>query len=129
MFGVGGLVLQIGVLVEVADALAVLLQGDGDVAGLEGLVAEILAVGRDLEAFLCRVGGRWLVFGEVFVFVAVGVGGAGRGVEGDCVWVELAAVGDYDVFFGLVGLGGEVLDQADDGLAGEDLAEDDVLVV
>jgi hypothetical protein len=43
---------------------------------------------------------------------------------------EFAAVNDgYGFLGGVVFLGGEVFDLADDGFAGEDFAEDDVLAV
>jgi len=109
----------------------VLVERDAEVAGLEGLVAVLLAVARDLEhprgvqGVLVGV----LVLGEVLVLVAEGVGGLGLGLK-SAVAGELTAVGDDGVLLGLVAaLGGEVLDLADDGLAADDLAEDDVLAV
>lgn len=62
--------------------------------------------------------------------IAVGVGARGAdGLEG-LGGGELARGGDDDGLGGAVGLeGAGVLDLADEGLAGDDLAEDDVLAV
>ena len=70
-----------------------------------------------------------MVFGEIFVWVARGVGSFL--VSSFCfVAGKLAAVGYGYVFGGLVtALGGKVLDFADDGFTVQDFAEDDVLAV
>jgi hypothetical protein len=70
-----------------------------------------------------------LIFGEIFVSIASGIGCSL--VSGlSLVACELAAVCYDDVFGGLVAtLGGEVLDFADDGLAVQDFAENDMFPV
>lgn len=70
-----------------------------------------------------------MVFGEVFVRVASGVGQLLGGSLG-FVARQLTAVGDRYFFIGLVaGLGGQVLNFADKRFAVEDFAEDNVLAV
>ena len=121
-------VIQTRVLIQVPNALLVLIQPQAQILGLVGLVPESLQVGGDFDDFL-RSGSGSLVFGEVFVGVAGRVGGFRRGGVG-FVAGELSAVGYCYVFGWLVAaLGGEVLDLADDGFAVQDLAEDDVFVV
>lgn len=106
----------------------VLVQTEAEVAGLEGLVSVLLALGGNLEDLLGveRLGA---VLGEVLVGVAHGVGLLHVGSEGG-VALELTTVGDEGFLLGLVaGLGRQVLDLANDGLAVEDFAKDNVLVV
>lgn len=128
--GLVALVLGLGLLVDVAQALLVLVERERHVAALEGLVAEALAVRGDLEHLL-RVQLLVGVLGEVLVGVAQGVGRLGvaaQGLGGRAR--QLAAVVDDAVARGLVAArGGHVLDLSDDGLAAADLAKDDVLSV
>lgn len=124
------LVLGLGLLVDVAQALLVLVERERHVAALEGLVAEALAFRGDLEHLL-RVQLLVGVLGEVLVGVAEGVGRLGvaaQGLGGRAR--QLAAVVDDAVARRLVAArGGHVLDLSDDGLAAADLAKDDVLSV
>ena len=70
-----------------------------------------------------------MVFGEVFIGVASRVRDPLGSLFG-FVAGELTAVGDDYIFLGLVTtLSGEILDLADDGFAGENFAEDDVLPI
>lgn len=130
-FGGGGLVVQIWVLVEVAQALFVLCDAELEVAGLEGRVAEALAGGGDLEDL---GGGQGLLLsGEVVGEVLKGVSGRVGLLEVGCegfVAGELTAVGNESLLFRLVtGRGAQVFNLADDGFAAQDLAKDYVLVV
>lgn len=126
-----GLVVEVRVFVEVAEALFVLVQAKLEVAGLEGLVAKVFAGGGNLENLLGwqRLLVRREVVGEVFVGVAGGIGLLDVGAE--CfVAGELAAVDDERLLFWRVaGRGAQVLDLAYHTLAVEDFAKYDVLVV
>lgn len=127
--GLGRLFLEVGLLVEVAQALLVLLEAELEVAGLEGLGAVVLGGRGDLEDLLGAERLLVAVLREVLVGVAEGVGLLDVGGQGGLAG-ELAAVEDGGLLLGLVaGAGLEVLNLADDGLAIQDLAEDDVLVV
>lgn len=124
----GGFVVQVGVFVEVAEALFVLFHAEGQFARFEGLVAKVLAVGGDGEDGL-GVEVAVAVFGVVLVGVAHGVGLFDVGLLGVFAG-ELAAVGDEGFLGGFVaGFGFEVFDLPDDGFAVEDFAEYDVLSV
>lgn len=129
--GAGGLVVEVRVFVEVSQALLVLFKAEVQVARLEGLVAKVLAGAGDLEDLL---GGQGLllggeVIGEVLVRVAGGVGLLGVGGKG-LVAGQLTAVGNEDLLLGLIaGSGAQVLDLADNRLAVEDFAKDNVLAV
>ncbi|KAK4164459.1 hypothetical protein QBC43DRAFT_344342 [Cladorrhinum sp. PSN259] len=84
VLGVRRFVVKVGVLIEVSDALLVLVERLGEVALLERLVAKLLAVACDLE----NLGGgeglvsRYLVLGEVLVLVTVLVGSLSVGADG-----------------------------------------------
>lgn len=124
-----GLAVQVRLLVQVPEALLVLVQGGGHVPGLEGPVAKLLALGGDGG----HTGGgevRALVLGEVLIGVAQGVTGGARGGVVAVASQELAAVGDGGGLLGPVTrLGAEVLDLPDYGLALDYLAKHHVLVV
>lgn len=129
--GARGLVVEVGVFVEVSQALFVLFESEAQVARLEGLVAKVLAGRGDLEDLLGRqgllLGGE--VIGEVLVRVAGSIGLLGVGGKG-FVASQLAAVGNENLLLGLVaGSSAQVLDLADNGLAVEDFAKDNVLAV
>jgi hypothetical protein len=92
----------------------VLVEGGAEVAGLEGLVAKVLAVGCDLQD---ACGGDGLlgciVLREVFVLVAVGVGRLDVRLDG-LLAGKLTTVGNDDLLSRLVVLGGKVLDFSND---------------
>jgi hypothetical protein len=116
------------ILVQIPQSLLVFVQPRAVIARLKGRVAEGLAFGGDLQ-YQIRVGRGGAILGEVFVRVTEVIRGFCVGGEGS-VASKLAAVDDDGGFAGLVSAFGlEVLDLADDGLAVEDFAEDDVLVV
>jgi hypothetical protein len=124
-----GLLLEVGVLIQVAQTLLVFVEGDAEIAGLESLVAKLLAVGGDLENARCGDGLFCsIILGEVFVLIAVGIGGLDVSRKGFLAR-ELTAVGNDDISCGLVALGGEVLNLADDGLSAQNFAKYNVLAV
>lgn len=123
----GVIVAGLGELVQVAQTLLVLVQAQSHLSVLERSVAEALQFGSNLEAQrrgqLARV-----VLGKVLVGVA------GRILDtlvGALILgaLEFTAVHHNDVDLRLVGLGLHVLDLANDALAIDNLAENNVLAI
>lgn len=69
-----------------------------------------------------------LVFGEIFVFIIIGVGCFGVGGDGFGVG-EFVVVGDDGIFCGFVGLSGEVFELMDDGFVVEDFFKNDMFFI
>lgn len=94
----------------------------------ESLITKLLQIPSNLDYFLnseCLV----CILGEILILVASSIRGFGVCGLGFGAF-ELAAIGDGYIFCRLIAaFGGEVLDFANDGFAGEDFAEDDVLAV
>jgi hypothetical protein len=123
-----GLILELRLLVDVAQALLVLVKTKRVVARLESSVSVILACLCDLEDSkgIKSVGA---VLREVLVRVAESIRLLHIGSEGR-IASELAAVGNEGLLCRTVaGLGGKVLDLADDRLAVKNLSEDNVLAI
>lgn len=127
--GLGGLVVQLRLLVEVADALLVLLKREVVVAALEGDSAIVLAGSGNFEDRLGAGIGRLIVLGVVLVRITQSVG-LPNFSNIRSIASKLAAVDDGDQLAGRILFDNEnVLSRANGGLSVEDAAEDNVLVV
>ncbi|KAI6763794.1 hypothetical protein HG530_007583 [Fusarium avenaceum] len=123
-----GLILELRLLVDVAQSLLVLVEAKRVIARLESSVSVILACLCDLEdgKGIESVGA---VLREVLVRVAEGIRLLHIGSEGG-IASQLATVGNESLLGRTVaGLGGKVLNLADDGFSVQNLSEDDVLAI
>lgn len=124
----GVFVSRLGELVQVAQALLVLVKTEGEIAALESGVTEALDVGSDLESKRSSELLALVIVGEVLVGVTSDIRNAlGRVVE--VLTGELTTVHNSHILGGLVVRCLHAFDLADNALAVNDLSENNVLAI
>ena len=119
---------RLGELVQVSETLLIFVHAETQIPGLESRIAEVLQFRRNLVRQRRGKLLALMVLREVLVGIASGVRNLLIGIV-VLLTRQLAAVCDRHVGGGFVGLGGHILDPANDALSIDHLAEDDVLSV